>query len=78
MVGNLIRFFIIEFEKFDLGQNWDIVESPIKEIAGPWKQLKQVGETFLFVEKYKRHSFILVDTFKKPEDSSGIFSSFLT
>jgi len=35
MVCNLIRFFIIEFEKFDFGQNRDIVESPIKEIAGP-------------------------------------------
>jgi hypothetical protein len=71
MVTNPIRFLVVQSEKFDFGEDGDIVKSPVTEVTGPGKKFQDIGEGLFFGEEDLGHAFVLIDAFEEAEDFPG-------
>jgi hypothetical protein len=73
MVANPIRFLVVQSEKFDFGEDGDIVESPVTEVTSTGEQFQDIGEGLFFCEEDLGHAFVFIDAFEEAEDFPGFF-----
>jgi hypothetical protein len=73
MVANTIRFLVVHSEKFDFGEDGDVVKGPVTEVAGTGEEFQEISEGLFFREEDLSHAFVLVDAFEEAEDFPGFF-----